>query len=98
MTQLSSQDQPWLDLNALFDTAWDTSLLAHWFAYNQGSNIGVRVGAADFENNNRFDIPTGPTRSTPIFRLVRAFYFGTRPPAMFEGVASGIQGGLYVGA
>lgn len=74
------------------------SLLANFFGYGLGSNTGITVGAADFENNGKFDILMGPTRGTPNFRVVRALSSGVAPPALFEGVVQGVQGGLCVGA
>jgi hypothetical protein len=76
------------------------SLLAQFFAYDLSLNTGVTVGAADFEHNGRFDILTGPTAGPPEFRVVSGLASGVRPPAVhgLDGVASDLQGDLYVGA
>jgi hypothetical protein len=75
----------------------DTSLRNQFFAYATNQNIGVAVAAADFENNGQFDILTG-SRQTPSYRVVHGNATGNQPPALFEGTATGLQGGLFVGA
>ncbi len=86
--------------NGTFDSANpDASLLATFYAYELGLNIGVNVSAADFEGTGRADILTGPTTGSPRFRIVRGLSSGILPPAVngIDGFASGIIGGISVG-
>jgi uncharacterized delta-60 repeat protein len=77
----------------------DTNLLTQFFAYDTGSNLGVAVGAADFDHDGIDDIVTGPLHGgTPNYRVVHGNATGTRPPAVMEGTAAGIAGGIFVGA
>jgi hypothetical protein len=76
----------------------NTNVLDDFFAYDVGQDLGVTVGAADFERNDRWDILTGPTGGTATFQVIRHPAFGTGPTSVFAGMATGIQGGLTVGA
>jgi hypothetical protein len=78
-----------------------TSLLNQFFAYDRpGANVGVSVGAADFEGTGMADILTGPTQGPANYRVVRGNATGTLPPAVngIDAVAADITGGLLVGA
>jgi hypothetical protein len=74
------------------------SQLSQFFAYDLSANTGVTVAAADFLGDGKAEILTGPTVGTPDFRVVSGFASGTTPPALLEGVANGIEDGLFVGA
>jgi hypothetical protein len=76
----------------------EASLLDQLFAYDLNFNIGVAVAAADFEGNGEFDLLTGASSGAPHFRIVRANATGVPVPALAEGMASDIEGGLLVGA
>ena len=76
----------------------EASLLTQFFAYDLNFNIGASVASADFENNGHFDILTGATAGSPHYRVVKGNATGTLPPALFEGFATTIQGGILVGA
>jgi len=75
----------------------DASLLDQFFAYDLQFNVGVTVGAADFDGDGRAEILTGASRGSPHFRVVRGDATGVRPPATFEGIPSDMQGGVFVG-
>jgi hypothetical protein len=86
--------------NATFDPANpDASLLATFYAYDLGLNIGVNLSAGDLEGTGRADILTGPTTGAPRFRVVRGLSSGVLPPAVngIDGIASSIIGGITVG-
>jgi serralysin len=76
----------------------NASVLDDFFAYGLNQNIGVSVGAADFESNGSWDILTGNTTGTPNYRVVRGTASGIMPPAVFEGTLSGFSQGISVGA
>jgi autotransporter-associated beta strand protein len=76
----------------------DASLLTQFFAYDLNFNIGATVTSADIENDGHFDILTGASSGSPHFRVVKGNATGTIPPALFEGIASDLQGGISVGA
>jgi hypothetical protein len=76
----------------------DASLLDQFFAYDLQFNVGVTVGAADFDGDGRSEILTGASRGSPHFRVVPGNAMGIRPPALFEGIPSNMQGGVFVGA
>jgi hypothetical protein len=78
----------------------DASLRTQFFAFGTGLNIGVTVGAADFEGNHRFDILTGASAGAPNFRVVSGSATGTIPPAVngIDEFATDITGGVFVGA
>jgi hypothetical protein len=82
--------------NGTFDPS-GASLIAQFFAYDVGQDIGVTVGSADFEENGRFDILTGSTRE-PRLRVVRGDSSGVLPPATLDITAPDLEGGIYVGA
>jgi hypothetical protein len=69
-----------------------------FFAYALNLNIGAAVASADFEGTGKFDILTGASAGAPHYRVVQGNATGTQPPALFEGFAQDIQGGLSVGA
>ena len=76
-----------------------TGLLDQFFAYDlNGSNTGVTVGAADYENNLHYDIITGATSGPPHYRVLRANSSGVNPPALFEGFPGSLVAGIAVGA
>jgi hypothetical protein len=61
-------------------------------------NIGAAVASADFEGTGKFDILTGASAGAPHYRVVKGNATGTMPPALFEGIPSDLQGGIFVGA
>jgi hypothetical protein len=71
-------------------------LLDQFFAYDVQSNVGVVVGAADFEGHGKADILTGAT-GAPHYRVVPGNATGVLPPAILEGISSDLQGGICVG-
>jgi hypothetical protein len=76
----------------------DASRLSQFFAYDLSTNTGVTVAAADFLGDGKAEILTGPTQGTPDYRVVNGLSSGVNPPALLEGVASGFDDGLFVGA
>jgi hypothetical protein len=78
----------------------EASRLDDFFAYELGQNIGVSVGATDFEGQGRADIVTGATRGRPYYRVVAADSTGVEPPALhgLEGIPPNLSGGICVGA
>jgi hypothetical protein len=78
----------------------DASLLATFFAFQIGFNIGVTLSTADFEGNGLADILTGAAQGAPNFRVVRGLSSGVRPPAVngIDFFAPTIMGGISVGA
>ena len=73
--------------------------LDQFFAYGASVSTGATVAAGDFEGTGRFDILTGATSGAPHYRVVRNSQSaaGDKPPALFEGVPSDLQGGIAVG-
>jgi hypothetical protein len=69
-----------------------------FFAYGLNFNIGAAVASADFEGTGKFDILTGASAGSPNYRVVKGDATGTQPPALFEGFAQDIEGGIAVGA
>jgi hypothetical protein len=84
--------------NHTFDPAG--SQLTQFFAYAVGFNIGVTVGAHDFENDGKADIVTGPSVGSPNFRVVDGLSTGVMPPALnnIAGFATDVVGGIFVSA
>jgi hypothetical protein len=80
------------------DNQPQNSQRTQFYAYDLGGNLGVTVGAGDFEHNGHYDIITGPTTGTPTYRVVRGNSTGTRPPAVFEGTPPDLTDGISVGA
>jgi hypothetical protein len=79
----------------------DASLLTQFLAYNRlGTDVGVTVASADFENTGKFDILTGPTQGPANFRVVKGLASGIMPPAVngIDLVATDLTDGLFVGA
>jgi hypothetical protein len=74
------------------------SLLTQFFAYDLNFNIGVTVGAADFNGDGNAEIITGAAGGAPHYRVVAGNSTGIKPPAIFEAVAPDIQGGITVAA
>jgi hypothetical protein len=74
------------------------SLRTAFFAYGLNFNIGAAVAAADFEGTGKFDILTGASAGSPEYRVVQGNATGTQPPALFDGFAQDIEGGISVGA
>jgi hypothetical protein len=75
-----------------------SSRLSEFFAYDLAFNIGVTVGAADFDGDGDAEIITGAASGSPHYRVVAGDATGVKPPAIFEGFATGINGGITVGA
>jgi hypothetical protein len=76
----------------------DASKLDEFFAYQLQFNVGTAVAAGDFEGIGKADILTGASRGAPHYRMVKGNATGIQPPALLEGFATGIQGGVAVGA
>src|SRR5262249_11517014 len=76
----------------------EASRLAEFFAYDLDFNVGVAVGAADFDGDAKAEVLTGASVGSPHYRVVKGNAGGVKPPALFEGLAPGIQGGIAVGA
>jgi serralysin len=76
--------------NGTFDPV--NSLLAVFYAFDVGQNIGVTVGAVNGE------IYTGSTR-TGQYRLVAGLSTGVKPPVLrgIEGFANDVIGGVFIG-
>jgi hypothetical protein len=77
----------------------DASLLATFYAFDVGQDIGVSVGADDFAGGGFGEILTGSTRQ-PRYRVVSGLSSGVFPPALrgIDGSATDITGGIDVGA
>jgi hypothetical protein len=69
-----------------------------FFAYDLNFNVGVNVGAADFDEDGKAEILTGASVGSPHYRAVKAGNGQIKPPALFEGLPPGFQGGIAVGA
>jgi hypothetical protein len=80
----------------IFNSNPDAFVLDQFFAYDVQSNVGVTVGAADFDGSGKADILTGET-SAPHYRVIAGTATGTNPPAVLEGISSDLQGGICVG-
>src|SRR5262249_61391407 len=76
----------------------DASQLTQFFAYDAGFNIGAAVAAADFDADGKAEILTGASAGSPHYRVVKGNATGTKPPALFEGLAAAIQAGIAVAA
>src|SRR5262249_50409204 len=76
----------------------DASQLDQFFAYDLNYNIGVTVGAADFDGDGKAEVLTGTSAGAPHYRVVKGDASGIKPPALFEGLPQGLQGGIAVGA
>jgi uncharacterized delta-60 repeat protein len=79
----------------------DQNLVTQFFAYNLGQNMGVAVGAADFEKDGKLDIITGPAHGgTPNYRVVSGAATGMHPPAVkgLDATAADLTGGIWVTA
>jgi uncharacterized delta-60 repeat protein len=79
----------------------NASMLNQFFAYDVGQNLGVSIGAADFENDGLDDILVGRVGTgAGSYRVVRGNATGLRPPAVrsIEGTSPDITGGVMVGA
>src|SRR5262249_8313459 len=74
----------------------DGYLLDQFFAYDLQYNVGATVGAADFDGTGKAKIITGAT-AAPHYRVVSGNATGIKPPALFEGLSSNLQGGIFVG-
>jgi hypothetical protein len=74
------------------------SPLDQFFAYDLDLNIGVTLASADFDMEGKAEILTGASRGAPHYRVVPGNATGIKPPALFEGFAPGIVGGITVGA
>jgi hypothetical protein len=72
--------------------------LGQFFAYDLNYNIGVTVGAADFDGDGKAEVLTGASAGSPHYRVVKADAGGVKPPALFEGLPPDLQGGIAVGA
>jgi hypothetical protein len=84
--------------NGTFSSTDPTDLLTEFFAFNVGSNIGVTVGASDFESNGKEDIITGSMGGAPTYRVVKGTARGVQPSALFAGTIPGAPNGIFVGA
>jgi hypothetical protein len=73
------------------------SQIDQFFAYQTQFNSGTSVAAADFTGGGKDDILTGAT-TAPHYRVVPGNSSGTQPASLFEAIASGLQGGIFVGA
>jgi hypothetical protein len=69
-----------------------------FFAYRLNFNIGAAVASADFEGTGKFDILTGASAGSPEYRVVQGNATGIQPPALFDGFAQDIEGGVALGA
>ncbi len=79
-------------------TSGTAVMLDEFFAYGLNFNVGARVGAADFDGDNRVEVLTGASVGAPHYRVVKADSSGIVPPALFEGIPPDLVGGIYVGA
>jgi uncharacterized delta-60 repeat protein len=78
----------------------DSHMLAAFYAYDIGVNLGAAVASADFDGDGQADILTGPLNgSIANYRVVRGLSSGIKPAALpgYDGVISQIQGGMFVG-
>jgi hypothetical protein len=78
----------------------DSKRLTEFFAYDLQFNIGVAVGAADFDGDGKADILTGASAGSPNYRAVKGTATGTKPPALngIDGIPPDIKGGIWVAA
>jgi hypothetical protein len=77
------------------DTA-DANKIDDFFAFDIGQNIGVSVGAVDYEKNGQLNILTGSTKE-PRYRVWRTTSTGS-VQILPERRADGFMGGIAVGA
>jgi hypothetical protein len=82
----------------LTDRMAEAAVVDRFFAFGLSQNIGVTVGASDFEGTGRWDIITGATTGPASFRVLRGTASGVHPPAVFEDTLNGVPAGLTVGA
>ncbi len=75
----------------------DADLVAEFFAYATGQNIGVTVGAADRTGSGVFDVLTGNTSGTGIFKAWSINASTGGAVAVLAGVAEGLSDGIYIG-
>jgi hypothetical protein len=66
----------------------DNSLIDHFYAYELGMDVGVSVGAADFDGDGLADIVTGSVNRNPVLYRV----FKTNPDHTHTTLLNGIQG------
>ncbi len=76
----------------------DWALLTQFFAYAAAPNLGVRVGAVDYNSDGRKEILTGASKTWPHFRVIAGNAVGFQPPALFEEFSNTISSGVFVGA
>jgi glucose/arabinose dehydrogenase len=76
------------------------SQLDEFFAYQLQFNVGVKVGAADFDGDGKADLLTGASAGSPHYRVVKADSTGVLPPAIngIEGIPAEFSGGITVAA
>ncbi len=80
------------------ETDPSASEIDQFFAYDLNFNVGVTVGAADFDEDGQAEILTGASVGAPHYRAVKDGGGIIKPPAMFEGLPAVLQGGISVGA
>jgi lysophospholipase L1-like esterase len=73
------------------------SQVDQFFAFGTGTNEGVTVAAADFDQNGKWDILTGST-TTAHYQVVQVNVQGYAVSVVFYGEPPDLQGGLSVGA
>jgi uncharacterized delta-60 repeat protein len=79
----------------------DASQLASFYAFDTGKNLGVSVGAADFDGDGLADLLTGSVHgSSADYRVVKGMSAGNKPTVLngLEGTITGIQDGIFVAA
>jgi hypothetical protein len=70
--------------------------LAEFFAYETGADIGVTIGAADRDGNGVFDILSGNTSGTPVFKAWSVNTATQSATTVLAGLAEGLSDGIYI--
>jgi hypothetical protein len=76
------------------------SVHGEFFAYDLQFNVGVAIGAADFDGDGQAEILTGASVGSSHFRVVKGNASGVKPSLVngIEGIPAEFSGGIAVGA
>jgi hypothetical protein len=75
----------------------DVNLLTSFFAFAAGFNVGVRVGATDYNGDGRDDFLLGASQGAPHVRIMAWNPTGAQPTTLFDAIPSIFQGGVFIG-